>query len=142
MIQTLDDSAYVYCFKVCKRVLESYAKPDIKDYPPMLVACSLKNESCIGIAREPIEYVQPMKDRLENRLGDIIGKPSPNTGLPFPIGNCAEPHAANEILERTTSSTDKDIGDIVFSRAIRPRTKMTYQYCKNCLLTFDQLKNE
>lgn len=143
MIRTLDDSAYVYCFKVCKEVLASYSNPTKRDYPSMVVACSLKGNSFIDRSGEIIQYCKLMDDRFLCKHHVRSWNLSMVTNINrWKVGNCAEEHVANKALETVTGCNDRDIDNIIFSHAIRPRTKNTRHYCDNCLLTFPQLSNE
>ncbi len=142
MIKTLDDSAYVYCFKVCKRVLASYSKPTQEDYPPMVAACKLKGVSFIDEARRKIQYCKLMDERFLQKHNVYSWHLSLLTSIRWKVGNCAEEHVANKAIEKVGGCNDGDIDTIIFSHAIRPRTKCIRPYCDNCLLTFPQLSND
>ena len=57
----------------------------------------------------------------------------------FPIGQCAEQHAANDLLQKKNNKkTNLDIkAEIFFSKAIRPSTGEVFDYCRNCKVLFD-----
>ena len=107
----------------------------------MVAACSLKGQSFIDKSGDVIQYCRLMDDRFFSNHLVHSWNPSKVTDIKWKVGNCAEEHVANKALERVAECTDEDIDQIIFSHAIRPRTKNTRLYCDNCLLTFPQLSN-
>ncbi len=53
-----------------------------------------------------------------------------------PIGQCAEQHAANLLLQQVNPALDVK-SEIYFSKAIRPSTGEEFDYCDNCKVLFD-----
>ena len=57
-------------------------------------------------------------------------------GRRYIIGNCAEQHAANIYMK---DFKENNLGNLYFSKAMRPRTKQIFEYCDNCKDTFPNL---
>jgi len=60
----------------------------------------------------------------------------------YPIGQCAEQHATNELLfcERWDKSINRLLNiktDVYFSIAVRPSTGEVFDYCENCKKLFN-----
>ena len=57
------------------------------------------------------------------------------------IGHCAEPHAANQVMNAYSKAKHKDLPleDVFFSLARRPRTMEIIPTCQNCKDTFPNL---
>lgn len=53
------------------------------------------------------------------------------------IGRCAEQHAANKLM--STRKKAIPLGNICFSKALRPRTLEVRDYCNNCKHVFPSL---
>ena len=53
------------------------------------------------------------------------------------IGNCAEQHAGNNYMN---SYKEKNMENLYFSEAVRPRTMEVYPPCDNCKYIFPNLK--
>lgn len=75
--------------------------------------------------------------KLEKKLKSlgVIGKK--RLGCDNAIGACAEPHAARKLLSHF--GPRMNLSQIVFSKALRPRTMEDVPYCKNCVDTFPSL---
>lgn len=59
----------------------------------------------------------------------------------YPVGHCAEPHAANRLLyEMSYKGKHLSIRDLRFSFAYRVKNSAVVEYCGTCKLTFPQLK--
>ena len=103
-------------------------------YPAAIVGCHKCGETywIVDSARCPINYpfVDELRKALVSQLGTIGGKSTLCSNI---IGQCAEPHAANEILEAEGCS----INDLEFSLAMRPRTQTYLPYCNNCKKVFN-----
>lgn len=102
-------------------------------YPAIIVGCHKCDENfwIIDSARSPVNY--PFVDELRNVLTKNLGSIGTKSKLcDNIIGQCAEPHAANEILEAEGCA----IKDLKFSLAMRPRTQTYYPYCENCKAVF------
>lgn len=63
------------------------------------------------------------------------------TGYAYPIGHCAEPHAAQKLLN-AGSKVGKNIQvpDIIFSLAIDIKNGLPKEYCRTCKISFKQLR--
>jgi len=114
-------------------------KPKLIEYPPTVVACAQNNENYyIGKTEHHVmkRYInRDLLERLENRLGKY-GDTSRHE-IKFAIGHCAEPQAANELLKKEWV---KDLDDIYFGDAYRPRTGVVIPPCGNCRETFNNVK--
>ena len=59
----------------------------------------------------------------------------------YPVGHCAEPHAANRLLyEMSYKGKHLLIRDLRFSFAYSVKNSAVVEYCGTCKLTFPQLK--
>lgn len=62
-------------------------------------------------------------------------------GVPYPAGHCAEPHAAQKLLNKMSNAAKEiEIRDIDFSEALTVKNKLPMDYCRTCKLTFPQLR--
>ena len=122
-------------------------------YPAMVVCCADKNKQNFGESYSRAPYVK------EYELTKIAAEMARTFKMPrtfafkdlkkyslenhFRIGNCAEQHAANEMLfcikqrQRDIYSEIKIKEDIYFSKAVRPSTGEVFPYCRNCKALFD-----
>ena len=112
-----------------------------KYYPTMVCVCTDDNYKLLGedYSRKPC-----LKEYNETQMLAEMGKQfCPNGKLPgledlktyslqgFSIGQCAEQHAANELLKGL--GCHKNIKkDIIFGKAVRCVTGEEWPYCKNC----------
>lgn len=105
----------------------------ITDYSAMVVSCSYKksHRTFIGFSKSPVgcNYDTRIRNRLEE-LGPIGTK---NNNCDNIIGACAEPHAANSVLQYFPGCK---MTELQFSKAYRPRTAHRKVYCRNCKKTF------
>lgn len=63
------------------------------------------------------------------------------TGSPFLAGHCAEPHAAQKLLNSMSNAAiNMKIKDIDFSDALMVKNNLLKDYCRTCKLTFPQLQ--
>lgn len=115
-------------------------------HPAMAVCCctsKLTNKIGKGVACEPRKKVYhfKMENLLKRKLGNGIGEKSTRTRCCYPIGQCAEPHAANNYLKVIDPNIDPE-RDLFFSTPYRPRTEApikvfkAFPYCDNCKTTF------
>lgn len=121
--------------KLKYRVNEKEYQSRYQDYPAVVVSCSNSISSCDSWS----DYAHSCKkntyvDRLKLALLKLgnLGKKSSN-GCKNAIGHCAENHAANRVLKKHGSTGCKQL---VFSKAIRPRTGEIIPYCDNCKTIF------
>lgn len=102
-------------------------------YPAAIVGCHKCGEVywIVDSARSPVNYpfVAELRKALQ-QLGTIGEKSALCDSI---IGQCAEPHAANEILNAESCS----LNDLEFSLAMRPRTQTFLPYCNNCKKIFN-----
>ena len=121
-------------------------------YPAMAVCCCNSYFSIIGkgisCTPYPNTYHYLIKHLLQTNLGNDIGKHSPITNCKFIIGQCAEPHAANNYLRKIKKRHPDPIhlfnldSALYFSTPYRPRIKgpvlvpRLFPYCDNCKSTF------
>lgn len=71
------------------------------------------------------------------KLGGPIGGKSSVTGCKNVIGHCAEQHAANSVMnDLYKGGISRDVEQLTFSKAFRPRTMKTIDYCANCETLF------
>lgn len=108
------------------------------DYPATAAIChdrgrSMKKSSYSH--RPKSNEFHQVLDRKLRVLGEI-GKQPKIPGKRYPIGNCAEQHAANSFMKQYG---ENDLNNLYFSKAMRPRTKEVFDYCDNCKDTFPNL---
>ena len=116
------------------------------DYPAAVVLCCVnENKLKEGELKVPQLYYgesanesnsKPYNNsRLLNAFGTIGGVWSKckSGSCKNKIGNCAEQHAAEELLNKNETC---NLYDIVFSTAFRPRTDGVVPYCENCMKLF------
>lgn len=114
-----------------------------KDYPAAVVLCCLKEDKLEDRTCIPPFYYGESANEKDSRkyknqillfffeaLGGLWGK---NKTCKYPIGNCAEQHAAEILLN---DNPQCGLHDIVFSSAFRPRTDEIVPYCENCKKLF------
>lgn len=135
--QDLERSVDRYSGSVANNVIRHRRSLRIWDYPAVVVSCKKNNgDNRIynGKSSKPTSgmYEMPLEIAL-TRLGGV-GHHSRN-GCPYTIGNCAEPHAANRLLKDNCVGLDQ----ILFSTALRPRTRQVIPYCANCRAVFPTL---
>lgn len=115
------------------RISHPAVKHDIFDYPAVIVACCYVKGRKIfwGQSESPLyhNYSLKIKKRLE-RLGEIGTK---RVGCNNVIGACAEPHAADKVINKYPGC---GMDELQFSRAYRPRTGKKVKCCINCKDTF------
>lgn len=109
--------------------------PKYKDYPAAVVSCSSKGSK---VHKE--EHSRSCQHyKFDNRILDVlkvIGEvdgPSNVAGCNNRVGHCAEPHAANEMIQ---TNVKLKVEDLEFSPSIRPRTRQIVPYCGNCKRIF------
>lgn len=108
------------------------------DYPAMAAICHDRGR-CLKRAsyshRPQSNEFHPVLGSKLRTLGEIGKKPSIQ-GKRYPLGNCAEQHAANIFMKQCG---ENDLNNLYFSKAMRPRTKEVFDYCDNCKNTFPTL---
>lgn len=140
--QDLDRSVDQYSGSVANNVIRRRRSPRIWDYPAVVVSCKKNNgDNRIynGKSSKPTSGMyEPLLEIALTRLGGV-GQHSRN-GCPYIIGNCAEPHAANKLLKNTAAAVGLE--QILFSTALRPRTRQVIPYCANCRAVFPSLTHQ
>jgi len=134
--------------KLCERRRQQGKAPSFgKYYHPAIAVCCCTSSSVgkigKGVACEPRISVYHCKiaNLLKRKLGNVIGGKSTKTNCCYPIGQCAEPHAANNYLKVINPYINPET-DLFFSTPYRPRTKgpikvfKVFPYCENCKSTF------
>lgn len=114
----------------------------IKNLPRVISACSASLQDpnyqwgCNHSAKQS-DYDQRFLDRIEEVFpGKSVGERSGLT--PWPIGQCAEQHAANKVLKNDANAV---IEDLQFSDAIKTKMPdLPFPPCANCKTIFDQLQ--
>lgn len=137
--QDLERSVDQYSGSVANKVIRSRRSPKIWDYPAAVVSCKKNNGDnriYSGRSSKPTSGMyEPLLEIALTQLGGV-GHHSRN-GCPYTIGNCAEPHAANKLLKNTAAAVGLE--QILFSTALRPRTRQVIPYCANCRAVFPSL---
>ena len=139
----LTSTLHTWCKNICQEVMINRKKTGInngvRDYPGAAVIAADNSLAYSGRGRscKPQHGEYGSTRKLENKLKSLgrigeVRRESKN-----PIGACAEPHAARKVL---THFGDKmSLNQLVFSKALRPRTMETVEYCRNCKDTFPNL---
>ena len=139
----LDGAVYAYCKRIEKRCYEHpfwakkmFHKKRIKwDLPSMAVVCKYDS-----LQREAYAYemfgnkCNPVLMDIIERFGKINQKPTdPELESRYPLGHCAEQHAADKMLNACGGNGDSSLLNLFqYSIAMRPRTKQRFAACKNC----------
>lgn len=136
----LERSVDQYSGSVANDVIKRRRSPKIWDYPAVVVSCKMNggnNRIYNGNSSKPTSGMyEPLLEIALTQLGGV-GQHSRN-GCPYTIGNCAEPHAANKLLKDNCVGLDR----ILFSTALRPRTRQVIPYCANCRAVFPSLTHQ
>ena len=115
----LDERAYKYALGLHKK----------KQHPAAIIAAGNKKRSYKLARTGPVSF--PIFGKLRTKLtsiGELYAKVNGNY-----IGCCAEVNAGNSIL---IENPYLNLDEVLFSKAIRPRTMQKIATCKNCKLTF------
>lgn len=98
--QDLERDVAHYSGTVANEVISSRQSPRVCDYPATVVSCRMNNGNhkiYHGKSGKPGSGMyEPILENALNQLGGV-GRHSSN-GCPYPIGNCAEPRAANRLI--------------------------------------------
>ena len=140
--QDLERSVDQYSGSVANKVIRSRRSPKIWDYPAAVVSCKKNNGDnriYSGRSSKPTSGMyEPLLEIALTRLGGVVQES--RNGCPYTIGNCAEPHAANKLLKNTAAAVGLE--QILFSTALRPRTRQVIPYCANCRAVFPSLTHQ
>ena len=155
MQEKLNRRVYIYCGEITNRSpfqkifynASDKSKPKRKktywDYPAAASVCCLAAGRNIyeGFSQRAYDNSYPnsiLRTQL-TKLGKIGEKAMKKVGTKnYLLGQCAEPHAARELLKKENSC--KNLSDIHFSVTMRPRTRKILQPCDNCKKVFPTLK--
>lgn len=138
-----DQEILNYCEHICNTHIQTVRRNRKTgtwywDYPAMAAIC---HDNGCYVKRASYSHY-PKKNEfhqvLERKLSELgpIGGSSSRQGRRYFIGNCAEQHAANKYLKQCE---EDNLSNLYFSKAMRPRTKQTFEYCDNCKDTFPNL---
>ncbi len=150
---SLYKSVIAECFKQRKQWEEKYNKQlgpvEIipkkyeKEFPAAVAGClgPISNVERVGKSGSITnQWDEDIISLFHTRLGGSVGSHSPITTCYYPIGNCAEQHAANMVmLEGKKNRNREEANKLFFTEAIRPRTMQVIDYCSNCTAVFDTL---
>ena len=136
-------SEYVYDhFDYLRRIGKAVRFSRKYFYPAMVAVCTDDKQSqisgCYSHRAEVGEYkLTSMLSEIEKRFGGIKSRNDfrKYSKERFPIGQCAEQHAANGLLLYRGPLNIRR--DIFFSKAVRPSTGEVFPYCNNCKKLFD-----
>ncbi len=123
-----------------KAALHDGKRKEFWDIPRVaVVCCAHRNQSYKGYSKRvncnSYENTPDLKNALL-RLLPPNGKIGDTSNLcPYPVGNCAEPHAAHECIRKE----EVRLASIHFSTARIITTGEIMPYCENCKHTFPTL---
>lgn len=140
----LESTSKTFCDNIRKEVVRIREKTGVNngiyDYPAVAVVAADSRLSFSGRGRSDKVYSSkeyhetPKLEKKMKSLG-IIGKK--RTVCDNVLGACAEPHAARKVLSHF--GPHMNLSQLVFSKALRPRTMEVIEYCQNCKDTFPTL---
>ena len=135
----LDDEVQRYCRELVDKCNKHrywsssmFGKPE---YPAMAAAC--EGNQCIRFtySYKMIGWkCNPILMRQIQHFGQIGHRPqSANLEQKYPLGNCAEQHAADKFLNALFKRNQNvQLTALQYSIAMRPRTMQRFAACKNC----------
>lgn len=140
----LNKSVKLFCKRLAKDVQKEFKRkrknPPKWDYPAMASVCCWSNrpETFYEGVTTYVNHNSYPNRLLRNKLLRLgqIGRMN-KAVCEYPIGHCAEPHAAQKLLKNEKGCNN--LGDIYFSVAMRPRTCEKFAPCYNCRKTFPTL---
>ena len=113
-----------------------------KEFSAAVAGCqdpdfNVEHVGCSGC--DTTKWSEKMELAFDQKLGGSVGDHSPITGCTNRIGNCAEQHAANMVMnEHEEKGIHQEIENLAFTQAIRPRTMIEIDYCLNCRTLFEE----
>ena len=140
--EALENDVLSYCDNIIKKVLASHPnikkkKIKIKDWPAAVSSCCFEGREIYhDISKVPtnVKFDKRIYKQFNN-LGGI--KEGHVKGCNNQLGRCAEQRAANKLLkENHQKFKRRNIKDINFSTAYRPRTMGVVPMCENCKFIF------
>ena len=126
-----DNQVREKCADIRRKVKETKCRPDIHDYPSVIVGCYTNYDRLyIDTTHSKPQYIQaPLLHKALSELGPIGSR----KGLcDFIIGACAEPKAAFFAMTEEKCN----LTQLQYTTAFRPRTGEKKKYCKNCKKVF------
>lgn len=154
--QDLNPKAKAYCAILRNRVKRhrcssndaefSSTRNDRWDIPRVAAACGTTTAPFLCATGRNSSFMKQPNMVLEQayqNMGVAIGE-RPQNRIPggeyFKAGQCAEPHAANRLLNDSANRNNLlTIGNLVFSKAYKVKNGMVRPYCETCRLVFPQL---
>lgn len=128
-----------------RKHLNSYpgAKGRRKDYPDVSVGTEYND--CIAIGdyhshSSPTDFHPSILRRLITRLGRLNEHSLNYPKCVYYVGHCAENYAASKVLFKMDPQGYNDsfvLSDLRFTKAFRPRTWKSIDWCLNCHTIFD-----
>lgn len=151
--EALNNAAKGYCAFLAKRIKKNRIndnRPNDGKYgfniPKVVAACTSDLYPyfvCKGRNNNDLKNPHPTLAAAYPPQGGNrkpIKKPIPRINY-YPVGHCAEPHAAHKLLQKMDSGGQPiAIRDIRFSFAFSVKNQSVVPYCGTCRLTFPQLK--
>lgn len=148
----LDSECEHYCGELRNKVVlqRKYPKQGRAaywDYPTMASVCQSSKYS-----HRKKNFSRPMRScnqlllekiNQHGTLGEKAtkNKPNYNNTHNYPLGNCAEQHAANDVLnEIDRHHQQKDLQDLFFSTAMQVRDNRPQPACVNCRMLLPNAK--
>lgn len=146
----LDIKAKDYCAILRRRVMNYRKQGDIKstktdswDIPRVAVACASKVSPYLcARGRNCSNLIHPHPILLASYPSVKRDPQTPAYPLEphFAEGHCAEPHAANKLLNKMAKKRFINISDILFGKAFSVKNSLEKPYCATCKQTFPQLR--
>lgn len=141
-IQELNKLAKKYAKEVWKKkkcVKNAYGNKKKLEETAMVCVCFDGNYLGYGEAKYALasyyDYTKDLKDALCNIPPENKKIGQKNSMCNYIIGRCAEPHAARQALMKNRKRHPA-LANLIFSRALRPRTKQCFDACYNCKNVF------
>lgn len=109
---------------------------DDRDYPAMICRCC--PEKCIDQKLPFVSFFGHAKgnnkkfyrnQQLLNKMNQIGGVGNINESCTYPVGQCAEQHAAQFLLNKVPTC---NLNEILYSTPMRPRDNSFHANCNNC----------
>ena len=115
-----------------------------KDYPAVSVGAEFENASAIGHHRSyssPRDFHPLVYHQLEWRLGELNEDSVNYPQCKNKVGHCAENYAASGVLRKIDPNEmvcyQEMLRELLFTKAFKPRTWKSIDWCENCHIMFD-----
>lgn len=142
-----------YCSVLAKRIIKNRIddnRPNRSKYgfniPKVVVSCTSDISPyyvCRGRNNKTLQKPHPTLKAAypQHKSNGLPIKQSIPNAEYYPVGHCAEPHAAHVLLNNMDGNGKHiKINTIRFSLAFRVKNQSVVPYCGTCRLTFPQLK--